>query len=289
MILTPENRRAIEGKRIVASVSGGKDSAAMSLWLTEQGIEHERVFMDTGWEHPDTYDYLRGELARVIGPIRELKPARGFEALVLHKAAFPSRRMRFCTQMLKIYPMRDYLATIMGAKINTVGVRAGESTARAKLFEWEPEPDMGRDVETWRPILGWTEEEVVAMHHRHGLLPNPLYLAGANRVGCWPCIFARKAEIRHIADTDPGTIDRIRELEKTVAIAARARAEAKGEVLANPPTMFQQSARNAEGRRPCIPIDEVVWWSRTSHGGKQIELFYNEREPGCVRWGMCDA
>lgn len=40
----------IAGRRVVASVSGGKDSGAMSLYLTELGIEHDRVFMDTGWE-----------------------------------------------------------------------------------------------------------------------------------------------------------------------------------------------------------------------------------------------
>lgn len=36
---------------VVCSVSGGKDSAALSLYLTELGIEHRRVFADTGWEN----------------------------------------------------------------------------------------------------------------------------------------------------------------------------------------------------------------------------------------------
>jgi 3'-phosphoadenosine 5'-phosphosulfate sulfotransferase (PAPS reductase)/FAD synthetase len=289
MLLTPKNRRAIEGKRIVASVSGGKDSAAMSLWLHENDIEHERVFNDTGWEHPDTYEYIRGELTRVIGPIREIQPERGFEDLVRHKGMFPSRLKRFCTQFLKIYPARDYLESLGGASINAVGIRAGESVARSKLFDWEPEPEMGLNVEIWRPLLGWTIDDVIAIHRRHGLRPNPLYLSGSSRVGCWPCIFARKAEIRHIADTDPATIDRIRKLEAEVGDAARARAEKKGLAFTNPPTMFQQSARNADGKRPCIPIDDVVKWSRTNRGGKQVELFYQPNEPGCVRWGLCEA
>lgn len=42
----------------ILSVSGGKDSAATSLHLTERGIDHWRVFADTGWEHPATYDPL---------------------------------------------------------------------------------------------------------------------------------------------------------------------------------------------------------------------------------------
>ena len=59
----------LNGRRVVASVSGGKDSAAMSLYLHELGIDHDRVFLDTGWEHPDTYEYLRGELTAKLGPI----------------------------------------------------------------------------------------------------------------------------------------------------------------------------------------------------------------------------
>lgn len=71
---TEELVARINGRRIVASISGGKDSAAMSLYLTELGIEHDRVFCDTGWEHPETYDYLRGPLTQKIGPIIELQP-----------------------------------------------------------------------------------------------------------------------------------------------------------------------------------------------------------------------
>ena len=41
----------------------------MSLWLTEQGIEHDRVFLDTGWEHADTYDVAT---ERKISPRRRM-------------------------------------------------------------------------------------------------------------------------------------------------------------------------------------------------------------------------
>ena len=95
----------INGRRVVASISGGKDSAAMSLYLTELGIEHDRVFMDTGWEHDLTYAYLRGPLTEKLGPITWLEPKRKMEELVLHKGMFPSRQRRYCTQELKVFPM----------------------------------------------------------------------------------------------------------------------------------------------------------------------------------------
>lgn len=84
----------IRGRRVIASVSGGKDSAAMSLYLTELGIEHERVFCDTGWEHPVTYEYLRGELTAKIGPITEIRGDLLMPDLVRKKGMFPSRTRR---------------------------------------------------------------------------------------------------------------------------------------------------------------------------------------------------
>lgn len=65
--------KRLENAVVVASVSGGKDSAAMSLYLTEQGIEHRRVFADTGWEAAETYDYLRGPLEQKLGRIHPIR------------------------------------------------------------------------------------------------------------------------------------------------------------------------------------------------------------------------
>ena len=280
---------------VVASVSGGKDSAAMSLWLTENGIEHERVFMDTGWEHDATYEYLAGPLAAKLGPITTLMPPMGMADLCRKKGMFPSRVRRFCTQELKVKPIIKYIGTLQDAGaevVNTVGIRAGESEARSKMGEWEWQESY--DAWVRRPLIAWTEQDVVDIHTRHGLAPNPLYLrgAGVSRVGCWPCIFSRKAEIRNIADTDPARIDIIRELENDVCTAAIARHNKNGKTLESlgytQPSFF--SGRGlASGDGSCVPIDDVVKWARTAHGGRQYELFAPEHEEGCVRWGLCEA
>jgi 3'-phosphoadenosine 5'-phosphosulfate sulfotransferase (PAPS reductase)/FAD synthetase len=57
-MLTNDDRAMLRDRPIIASVSGGKDSTAMALWLREQGQAFFPVFMDTGWEHADTYAYL---------------------------------------------------------------------------------------------------------------------------------------------------------------------------------------------------------------------------------------
>tara|TARA_Y100000310_G_scaffold233986_1_gene236887 strand:- start:219 stop:1016 length:798 start_codon:yes stop_codon:yes gene_type:complete len=253
----------IDGRPVVASVSGGKDSAAMSLFLTELGIEHIRVFMDTGWEHQATYEYLRGPLTDKLGPIQEIKGPLSMVELIRKKGMFPSRRIRFCTQELKVKPIIKFLGSMDDEPINAVGIRSAESKARAALPEWEWQS--GFDCEAWRPILRWSFDEVVDIHKRHGLAPNPLYLRGASRVGCFPCIHARKKEIAFVAEDSPERINIIRGLERE-----------------NGYTFFQ-------GSRERLRIDDVVLWSKTTRGGRQFELFDStEEDAGCMRWGLCD-
>jgi len=282
--------------------------------------------MDTGWEHPRTYEYIAHDLPAVIGPITIIKAPLTMVELVLKRGMFPSKRRRFCTQELKVFPMMRHLADLqdaVGDVINTVGIRHGESKARSKMPEWEW--SSGFDCEVWRPLIRWTEDHVIEIHQRHGLVPNPLYLQGATRVGCWPCIYARKSEIRLIADIDPSRIDLIRSLEEKVAIAAAYRYAEKGETFESlgyvKPAWFQAPVSNRtevecehDGPEGYLPqgcprcngtgvyvkrsgepwsIDRVVAWSRTDYGGKQMrmnELFAaSERDAGCMRWGLCDT
>lgn len=250
----------IGGRRVIASVSGGKDSAAMSLWLTEQGIEHDRVFADTGWEHPDTIAYLRGPLTKALGPIHEIRGPRQMEELILHKGMFPSRVRRFCTQELKVFPLAKFVKSrsseLDTEVVNAVGIRAEESEARSKVPEWEWQETF--ECEVWRPLLRWTLDDVVAIHKRHGLSPNPLYLRGASRVGCWPCIYARKEEIRFVAQSDPERISLIRDLEARVDAQQierrdkreRERERRKRRRSRTNGQLFSDSGRSAKAREP---------------------------------------
>jgi hypothetical protein len=36
------------------------------------------------------------------------------------------------------------------------------------------------------------------------------------------------------------------------------------------------------------PIDKAVSWSKTSHGGRNLEMFAAPHD-GCARWGMCES
>jgi 3'-phosphoadenosine 5'-phosphosulfate sulfotransferase (PAPS reductase)/FAD synthetase len=272
---------------VIASVSGGKDSAAMCLYLKERGIPFRAVFADTGWEAKETYAYLRGPLTDAIGPIEEVGYPGGMEAIVTRKGMFPSRMRRFCTEELKMKPLQAYQQRVHDETgkpiISAIGLRAAESLSRSKLAPIDGITLKSKlEVTIWRPIIDKSEAWVIEMHQRHNLMPNPLYLAGADRVGCWPCIHSRKSEIRLIADRDPAQIDRIEALEAAASEAAAKRGAA-------PVSFFQSRLATEEGKFPCEPIRSVVEWSRTARGGRQYELF-DSRDPdeGCTRWGMCE-
>ena len=299
----------------IASISGGKDSAALSLHLKEEGIEHRRVFYDTGWEHPALYEYIEGELQDAIGKIEQIAPvlpeldekqeklAKHFEdrlgrspsamiRWVIFKGIFPSRLHRWCTDYLKMKAFKAFMReNDFDLPVNAVGVRAEESIARSKLPVRELSTSL--DCMVWRPLLHWTVQDVIDIHHRHNLRPCNLYLQGAKRVGCWPCIFSRKSEIRYLAETDSNRIDLIRDLEREIQLAAKERRElileSGGEIKnknLKPPTFFMGLGYGFT----MPPIDDVVQWSKTSRGGKQYNFFReDELEPGCMSWGLCDA
>ena len=287
-----------EDRPLVVSVSGGKDSTAMALWLIDQGLKDRCtfVFADTKWEHPDLYRYLDEVLEPKIGKIHRAvseKYPGGMTDMVTSKGAFPSRMIRFCTEHLKVVPMRNFIDSVRQSSeqepISVVGIRAQESVRRSKFEEWDDGGPMRCD--TWRPLIDWVVEDVIAIHTKHNIPPCSLYLRDnhpAQRVGCYPCIMSRKSEILAVAQQDPWRIDEIRQLETKVTQVMADKLAAKGETIESMgrtnPGFFQ--ARSG-GNGQCWPIDKVVEWSRTSRGGKQYEMFHTS-EPGCQMWGLCD-
>lgn len=268
---------------VVASVSGGKDSTALMLALREADVPFRAVFADTGWEAPETYAYIAA-LREKIGQIDVVRPVRDMAASIRHRAGFPARMQRWCTRELKLVPLRAYHDALGVETVNAMGVRAQESESRAKMPAWADDDEWGGYV--WRPLLSWTVEDVISIHHRHGVPMNPLYLRGHDRVGCFPCIYAQKDEVRLVAEHAPERIDAIRALESEVgAIRAERNAETPGR-YERPLGSFFQGRSSRSGFEP---IDIVVEWSKTARGGKQLQLLAPPPTGGCMRWGMCEA
>ena len=288
-----------------------------------------RVFADTGWELPETYAYLErleerfGKIHRVAtwvpGPGEE-KPA-GYDhlepvwktaskvmdadrwalaklleirfgryspliRLMVQWGKFPMSSRRWCTDDTKKRPIVGFLATLNNP-VNAIGVRAEESAKRAIQPEWEWSENY--DSWVWRPIHKCRLSDIIDIHGRHNLAPNPLYLQGegSGRVGCAPCVNSTKADIRWLAKNHPERVALLDAVEISLEQVETARFKAG----AGHPKWFTVS-RTVDGEAVdwAVPVKDAIEWAFTTRGGKQTMFsFAGEGEPGCTQWGLCEA
>jgi 3'-phosphoadenosine 5'-phosphosulfate sulfotransferase (PAPS reductase)/FAD synthetase len=269
----------------VVSVSGGKDSTAVYCWAIEAfGRDgFMPIFVDTGHEHPVTLNYVRNLPDMAKGPpirwvradFSEKLAAKGREPsgnpfldMMLWKGRAPSTKAQFCTEHLKLAPIRAYVEGMRGnAEVeHYLGIRAGESLRRSKM----PEREFSDYHDGWivRPILRWSAEEVFTFLHEQGVPPNPLYAIGFERVGCFPCIHANKKALALLPDW---AWEKLAEWEARLGR-----------------TWFPP------GLVPGVhvpTIHDVRQWCRTSHGGRQTQMFLPDSKdvPSCMAtWGACE-
>lgn len=186
--------------RHVVCFSGGKDSTALVLWARQHLAEFTTVFCDTGWEHPITYAYVEEINQQLLGGslvrLKSEKYPNGFVQLSVERKRVPSAMARFCTDELKVRPMIAWLKTIDDHCTIYQGIRAEESASRAAMEarQWS------NDYDAWieRPLLTWLAEQVFALLAEHHVKPNPLYLMGMGRVGCFPCVMVNFRELRAV-------------------------------------------------------------------------------------------
>ena len=267
---------------LVAGLSGGKDSLALCLYLKNNGIRFTPVFIDTGHEHPDTYHYIHNYLSTIFTNIEVIREELyfkedsafkgGFEQLVDLNKEFPSVLRRSCTKHLKMRPLIRYLnkkrKETRAKPISCSGIRWQESSKRSKLSEIE---DID-EATWWRPVISWTEKNIIDYINENNVKPNPLYIdGGASRVGCYPCIFASKSGIRYMSIKDPKRIEYIDDFENRI--------NQKHKDKDN--TYF---FTRGVPRKP-RPIREVVEWSL---GGSENDTRDQELD-GCLKWGLCES
>lgn len=267
--LTPDGRRI---DRLVVGFSGGKDSLATAILCRALAPTPTTLLhADTGWEHPGHGDFVRASAEALGLPLVVVGRPGGMVALVRHKRMFPSRTRRFCTTELK--PIAAYLREQGDEVVSVVGVRAEESAARAQLPEWEYFDEA--DAWTWRPILRFPLEAVLGAIRASGLPLHPHYHEGASRVGCYPCIYARKSEIAALPDW---RVAEVAELEAEIEAGARDGGRRSFFHVKDP--------LNTSGTG-FVPIARVVEWARTSRGGRDMLLPLPVEAP-CVAWGLCE-
>jgi 3'-phosphoadenosine 5'-phosphosulfate sulfotransferase (PAPS reductase)/FAD synthetase len=131
---------------------------------------------------------------------------------------------RWCSSVLKIDVGRRALNNqprFDGKKVLFItGERRGESSNRARYNQLEPHAcdrragRKARHVDTWRPVLHWSEEQVWDALQRHGVVAPVPYRLGWGRSSCMKCIFNEAAIWATLMHHFPGSLDAIADYEK---------------------------------------------------------------------------
>jgi hypothetical protein len=172
--------------RHILALSGGKDSAALAVYLKDKIADLEYVFLDTGHELPETYEFLN-RMRAVLGiNIDSIKSKRSFEDwLKLKNFYLPSPNKRWCTELLKIRPYEEYIGS--DKVYSYIGIRADEDrdgyiSNKANIIPKYPFIEDG---------LIYSDIEYIL--HNSGL-GFPEYYSWRSRSGCYFCFFQRKIE-----------------------------------------------------------------------------------------------
>src|SRR5580704_8849814 len=114
---------AHEAVRHILSLSGGKDSAALAIYMRDRLPQVEYIFHDTDKELPETYEYL-ARLEAILGKkITKTKPGNSFDHwLTVFGGVIPSSHRRWCTKLLKLKPFEEFVGE--DPVINYVALRA---------------------------------------------------------------------------------------------------------------------------------------------------------------------
>ena len=197
--------------RHVVTLSGGKDSTALALYLRERNPDtpYEYVFCDTHKELPETYEYLDRIEARLDRPIIRLASKhgeRGFDHyLKLYGGFLPSPSARWCTRQLKIEPFERHVGD--DPTLLYVGIRADEN--RGGYISTKPNI---RAVFPFRED-GLGKTDVMRILEQSGVgLPN--YYEWRSRSGCYFCFFQRRGEWVRLKDQHPDLYEKAKAYEK---------------------------------------------------------------------------
>ncbi len=191
--------------RHIVSLSGGKDSTGLAIYLRGKIPQLEYVFCDTHEELPETYEYLDRLEAYLQRKITRLNPERGFNHwLEMYGGMLPSAQVRWCTRKLKIEPFETYVGN--DQVWSYIGIRADEQRS---------------GYETTKPNI-----KVVYPYKQHGLriadverlleesgVGLPTYYEWRQRSGCYFCFFQRTGEWAGLKEQHPDLFQKAKAYE----------------------------------------------------------------------------
>jgi 3'-phosphoadenosine 5'-phosphosulfate sulfotransferase (PAPS reductase)/FAD synthetase len=201
--------------RTVLGLSGGRDSAALAVYMRQNHpeIDMEYFFTDTGKELPEVYEFL-GRLEGFLGkPILRLNPDRDFDFwLKQYNSFLPSPQTRWCTRQLKLKPFEEWIRPFLaeGTRVvSYVAIRADEefrdgyNSKNENLLVRLPFKEVGVDK---AGVLELLEASGLGL---------PKYYSWRSRSGCTFCFFQQKIEWVRLKEFHPDAFEEAKRYEKT--------------------------------------------------------------------------
>lgn len=207
-------------KKYIASVSFGKDSAAMLLMLMKKNWPlDEVVFYDTGMEFDAIYQ-VRNQILPILSQRRiqytELKPEHSFLYDMLERPVYSRKKgyhngYGWCGGLCRWGTSNKLKALDAYAEkdnaIVYVGIAADEKKRLARLKDYK-----------YAPLAEWniTEAEALQYCYTNGIhwTENGIELYEIlDRVSCWCCCNKNKKELYNIRKYLPGYWERLIDLQ----------------------------------------------------------------------------
>ena len=198
--------------RHVLGISGGKDSAALAIYIKDHYPEisdkMEYFFADTGSELQEVYDTLDKLEAYLGKEIVRLSSGKPFEYwLKMHNNYLPSPKQRWCTRMMKIKPFEEFVGD--DSVMSYIGIRADEN--REGYISKK---------ESIKPVFPFIEDGIVKedvfriLEESVGI---PEYYKWRSRSGCYFCFFQRKDEWLGLKRKHPKLFEQAKKIEENVS------------------------------------------------------------------------
>lgn len=204
----------IPNERHVLGLSGGRDSAALAVYMRQYfpELDIEYFFTDTGKELPEVYEFL-GLLEGFLGkPILRLNPDRDFDFwLKQYKNFLPSPQTRWCTRQLKLKPFEAWIRPSLDAGVSIysyVAIRADENYR-------EGYSSKNNNLHVILPFrqAGIDKAGVIELLENSGL-GLPRYYDWRTRSGCTFCFFQQKIEWVRLLERHPEAFEEAKGYEK---------------------------------------------------------------------------
>ena len=202
-------------ERHVLGLSGGRDSAALAIYMRQQHpeLDIEYFFTDTGKELPEVYEFL-GRLEGFLGkPILRLNPDRDFDFwLKQYNNFLPSPQTRWCTRQLKLRPFEQWVKPMLeaGTKVYSyVAIRADE-----EYREGYASKDDNLIIRLPFKAAGVDKQGVLDILDDSGL-GLPRYYEWRTRSGCTFCFYQQKIEWVRLKEQHPEAFEEAKRYEKS--------------------------------------------------------------------------